>query len=739
MKILVVGSGGREAAIVSVIDNKKHDIYCIGTNDNITIKNHINKKIVKSKNLNPKDILDTTIQNEIDLVIVGPEKPLSDGIADFLIEKNIPVVGPTKKQSRIETDRLFAKEIVEKYSCDILTPYTVFNNAESLKETMNNKKIVLKHNSLASGKGVIVQDDHFTTFEEALEFCSNGNEVVIEEKLEGKEFSVFSLSDGKNIIHFPIVRDFKRLLNKDKGPNTGGMGCISYLDHSMPFLSEDEISFVQKANEYVIKELNKYDSILHTGGYRGFLYGGFMKTKNGIKLLEYNCRLGDPEAITLLNLIDTENISFADLMYRTATGKLDEVKVYFKKKFTTCIYLTPPGYPNKPDALPLFKENEIYHHPHAKTFYADVHLKGGMYYSGYSRTMAILFTFDSINYIYEIYRSLKQLDTNLHFRTDIGQLKPKMQYNVNINEANEAVDSIKESIQSTWTSSVISNFGDYAGIFKICEHKYLISSTDGVGSKIDFVLKHLGHEEGFRSLGHDIVNHCTNDILVKGASPLFFLDYFGTSKLNKNHLKCFVHGVCEALRKINCSLISGETAELVNTYQKDKFDIIGTMIGLVSPELLISGKNNIKEGEVAIAIKSSGPHTNGYTLINELQIENRDIIENLCKPHKNYLDDIKTLRSRGVNIKGLIHITGGGFKDNPKRVLPENMYIDYFEWDFPEWCKYLQNETGLSREEMKEIYNCGIGMIVIVPPMHVSETLRILPDLAVIGVIKYIS
>lgn len=218
-----------------------------------------------------------------------------------------------------------------------------------------------------------------------------------------------------------------------------------------------------------------------------------------------------------------------------------------------------------------------------------------------------------------------------------------------------------------------------------------------------------------------------NDILVQGAYPLFFMDYFGTHNLNLNEITNFIKGVSLAcIENGKFPLLGGETAEMPKIYREDETDLVGCIIGLKEPNFF---KNGVQAGDIIIALESVGPHTNGFSLLNKIfekHTKKNDIIETLLKPHKSYLNDVNTFIDKyGYNaLHGMAHITGGGLKENISRVIPNNLNLnlnlnldyDKIKNNLPEWCMYIMDNTDISFEEILKVFNCGIGYVLIVPP-----------------------
>ena len=261
------------------------------------------------------------------------------------------------------------------------------------------------------------------------------------------------------------------------------------------------------------------------------------------------------------------------------------------------------------------------------------------------------------------------------------------------------------------------------------EHKnsLLAFSTDGVGTK-SIILENCMGSQGYYKLGYDIVNHCTDDILVSGARPYSFLDYFASSKIDPDKLESFIKGVSDACKDVSCVLIGGETAEMPQVYQNNMSDLVGTMIGFCKPKYYINPKN-IQENNLIYGLTSSGLHTNGYSLVRKI-IEKiggyhkipKNIQEDLCQSHKSYLSMISTIQESEIQINGLCHITGGGFKENLNRIIPEdlkvNLNYDKIRSELPEVFKWIQKWGNIEWEEMLSTFNCGYGMLIIVDSKH---------------------
>lgn len=300
---------------------------------------------------------------------------------------------------------------------------------------------------------------------------------------------------------------------------------------------------------------------------------------------------------------------------------------------------------------------------------------------------------------------------------------------VNIASGNRAVELMGEAVRATYGPEVLAGLGAFGGLFDVSALKgldspVLVASTDGVGTKVK-----LAAQAGrYESIGHDIVNHCINDILVQGARPLFFLDYIASSKLNPAMVAEIVKGMAAACRAANCALLGGETAEMPGVYAPNEFDVAGTIVGVVERANILPHPT-LQAGDMLMGLRSSGPHTNGYSLIRKIfeDVPLDTIFPELGEPladallasHRSYL---QSLISNLQFIKALAHLTGGGFLENIPRILPEgvgaNIKLD--SWPVPPLFQLIQQRGHITTEEMHRVFNMGIGMVLVVAPENVS-------------------
>lgn len=312
------------------------------------------------------------------------------------------------------------------------------------------------------------------------------------------------------------------------------------------------------------------------------------------------------------------------------------------------------------------------------------------------------------------------------------------QAGVDIAAGNEAVERMKKHVQRTMRPEVLSGLGGFGGLFgfdaKTYEEPVLVSGTDGVGTKLKLAFAMDKHD----TIGIDAVAMCVNDIVVSGAEPLFFLDYLACGKLVPEKIEAIVSGVAEGCVQAGCALIGGETAEMPGMYADGEYDIAGFAVGVVDRKRLIDG-SSIQPGDAVIGLASSGVHSNGFSLVRKLLLEDRgyrldqrleglgaELGEVLLTPTRIYVKSVLNLL-RHVNVKGMAHITGGGFIENIPRVLPEGTAaeIEVGSWPILPIFQLMQRDGNISHEDMFRTFNMGIGLVLIVPEEQADETMEL--------------
>ncbi|MDP6275808.1 MAG: phosphoribosylamine--glycine ligase [Candidatus Marinimicrobia bacterium] len=421
-KILVVGSGAREHAIARALDRSPQDkeIFCLASNMNPGLADLCNEILIGNFN-DPDFVVSYAKETDATLAIVGPENPLAAGVADALWDTGVKTIGPKKDLAQLETSKAFTRNLLKEYDIPGGPKYQTFDSLDCVTDFLNElgENYVVKYDGLAGGKGVKVAGDHLHSHDEALAYCQelvdSGGEFVIEEKFVGEEFSLMSFCDGNNLKHMPAVQDHKRAYEGDTGPNTGGMGTYSDANHSLPFLTDNDISQALEINIQTARAINDKFGV----GYKGILYGGFMATASGVKLIEYNARFGDPEAMNVLSLLESD---FIDICIGVADGTLNQVGVQFANKATVCKYAVPEGYPDSPvkgEPIDVSKVKNL-----DGLFYASVDFKGTSLVEAGSRTIAMVGVADTISDAEALAeKEVSSISGPLFHRTDIGTNK----------------------------------------------------------------------------------------------------------------------------------------------------------------------------------------------------------------------------------------------------------------------------------------------------------------------------
>lgn len=418
-KVLLIGNGAREHVIAETLKRSSKDvsIFTFGKANNPGL--FALSEGYETYDLNDFDKLkDFVLKVQPDFCIVGPENPITDGICDFLLEMSVPSCSPLQTVGRLESSKSFTRDLLDKYAIPGNPKYKVFYSEEGLSVFFDElgDDFVVKADGLKGGKGVKVSGDHLNGKEEGLTYAreclAEAGRVIVDEKLIGQEFSLMSFCDGVHNVFMPCVQDHKRAFVGDKGPNTGGMGSYSCEDHSLPFLQKSDIDQAKEITEKVTDALFK-----ETGMYfKGIMYGGFIVTKDGVKLIEYNVRFGDPEAMNVLPILETD---FVEICEAQINGTLDELQIKFQEKATVCKYVVPNGYPDNPCKNEKISVGEI--PAGVKVYYASVDQRGDDLYLSGSRAVAFVGIADNLSDAEKLAQSaLGSVKGPVFYREDIG-------------------------------------------------------------------------------------------------------------------------------------------------------------------------------------------------------------------------------------------------------------------------------------------------------------------------------
>ncbi|CEP62974.1 bifunctional aminoimidazole ribotide synthase/glycinamide ribotide synthase LALA0_S06e08152g [Lachancea lanzarotensis] len=761
LNILVLGNGGREHALVwKLAESASVRKIFVAPGNGGTAK--IGGKVVNVGELSPVpaqfDALQKfAVDHQVGLVVPGPEQPLVDGIADVFQKVGIPVFGPSAKAALFEGSKTFSKDFMAKHNIPTAR-YANFSDYESAKSYLEkiDYRIVLKADGIAAGKGVLIPNSTEEA-QEALkammverQFGAAGDSVVIEEFLEGDEISILTISDGYTSFSFPPAQDHKRVGENDTGLNTGGMGAYAPAPAATPALLK------QMEEESIKPTING----MRKDGrpFVGVLFTGFILTKTGPKVLEYNVRFGDPETQTVLPLL-SEDTDLAEVFVAAAEHRLDSVNIKIKENcYATTVVLAAGGYPEtyaKGDAITIDRSKLP---KNAYIFHAGTKEEGGEVLTAGGRVIAASAVAPTLKEaVAKAYEGVECIQfKNRYFRKDIAyrafklaEQAEKMTQSITYAEAGVSVDNgnllvqkIKEKVRSTKRSGADSDIGGFGGLFDLKAAGYntdetlLVAATDGVGTKLIIAQETDIHD----TVGIDLVAMNVNDLVVQGAEPLIFLDYFATGALDIKVASDFVSGVADGCITAGCALVGGETSEMPGMYPVGHYDTNGTAVGAVNRNKILPKIENMAAGNVLLGLGSDGLHSNGFSLVRKI-IEttnlqwgeecpwdsSKTVGEAALVPTRIYVKQL--LPSIRENLLlGLAHITGGGLVENIPRALPSHLQaeVDMKNWEVPEVFKWFGKAGNVPVDDILKTFNMGIGMVLIVEKQNVTRVKQLL-------------
>lgn len=426
MRVLLVGGGGREHAVAAALSRTAGlELFAAMGNESLGIAN-LSQDWLRCPETDVRRIARWASERNIDWAFIGPDDPIALGICDELEKQGIASVGPKKAPARLESSKLFARRLMEQHDLPGRVEFHHFRDADRLTDflTSTGKEFALKPDGLTGGKGVKVMGVHLESRDEAIAYgremieqqTGGGGGVIVEERLAGEEFTLQCFVDGETVAPMPAVRDFKRAFEGDRGPNTGGMGSYSQADGLLPFLTQADYDAALDIVRRVVHAVKEEGA-----EYKGVLYGQFMLTPGGVKVVEFNARLGDPEAINVIPLLQTD---LADICAAIMSGSLDRLSIGFDAKVAVCKYVVPPDYGIAPKVgVPLRVDSEKIASLGAQVFYARVNRDGDRLLTTTSRSVAILGTGETIGQAENmVEQALHHVHGDFYVRRDIGKL-----------------------------------------------------------------------------------------------------------------------------------------------------------------------------------------------------------------------------------------------------------------------------------------------------------------------------
>ncbi|XP_038202410.1 trifunctional purine biosynthetic protein adenosine-3 isoform X1 [Arvicola amphibius] len=748
-RVLVIGSGGREHTLAWKLAQSLHvkQVLVAPGNAGTACSGKISNAAVS---VDDHAVLAQFCKDEkIEFVVVGPEAPLAAGIVGDLTCAGVRCFGPTAQAAQLESSKKFAKEFMDRHGIPTARwrAFTKPEDACSFIMSANFPALVVKASGLAAGKGVIVaknKEEACKAVREIMQeksFGAAGETVVVEEFLDGEEVSCLCFTDGKTVAPMPPAQDHKRLLDGDEGPNTGGMGAYC----PTPQVPKD---LLLKIKDTILQRT--VDGMQQEGvPYTGILYAGIMLTKDGPKVLEFNCRFGDPECQVILPLLKSD---LYEVIRSTLDGQLSaSLPVWLENHTAITVVMASKGYPGA-----YSKGLEITGFPEAQAlglqvFHAGTALKDGRVVTSGGRVLTVTAVQENlVSARDEARKGLAAIKfEGAVYRKDIGfravaflQRPRGLTYKesgVDIAAGNMLVKKIQPLAKATSRPGCSVDLGGFAGLFDLkaagFKDPLLASGTDGVGTKLK--IAQLCNKHG--TIGQDLVAMCVNDILAQGAEPLFFLDYFSCGKLDLTTTEAVIAGIAGACRQAGCALLGGETAEMPDMYPPGEYDLAGFAVGAMERDQKLPQLERIVEGDVVVGIASSGLHSNGFSLVRKIVARSslqysspapygcgdQTLGDLLLTPTRIYSCSLLPVIRSG-HVKALAHITGGGLLENIPRVLPQKLGVDLDAgtWRIPKVFSWLQQEGQLSEEEMARAFNCGVGAALVVSKDHTDQILH---------------
>ena len=420
MRVLMVGGGAREHCIARKLKEDGADLFTSMSNLNPGLA-RLSTEILRVPDTDVAAIVSWAKGMKVEMAVIGPEGPLEKGIVDELAKVDIQSIGPTRSCARLETSKSFTRNLLAKYKIPGNPEFKVFTSPDGIREFLTHLgDYVIKDEGLAGGKGVKLSGEHLATIDDGYDFAvqciKKSGAVVIEEKFVGEEFSLQCLTDGRTVVGTPLAQDHKRAFEGDTGPNTGGMGSYSNYNHLLPFLTQDDHTDAMNITWKVCQALAKECG--HR--YKGIMYGGFIATKKGVRLVEYNARFGDPEVMNVIPLLET---SLLDMFRAIINDNLSERMAVFSRKATVCKYIVPKGYGVKSEAgHPLHVDENAIEKSGAMLYYAAVDQRPEGLFTGTSRALGIVGIDNTIEEAEQITeKALAHVKGNVFMRHDIGK------------------------------------------------------------------------------------------------------------------------------------------------------------------------------------------------------------------------------------------------------------------------------------------------------------------------------
>uniref|UniRef100_A0A670K0J3 Trifunctional purine biosynthetic protein adenosine-3 n=1 Tax=Podarcis muralis TaxID=64176 RepID=A0A670K0J3_PODMU len=728
-RVLVIGSGGREHALAWKLAQSPHVKQVLvapgnaGTahdgkisNSGVLISNHtILAQFCKDHN--------------IGFVIAGPEPLLVTGIVDDLVAAGVRCFGPTARAAQLGTNRSFAKVFLDQHGIPTAR-WNEFLNPQDACTFINSAafpELVVKPSGLGPRKEIILasnREEACNAAQEILQgnvFGDTQDTVIIEELLKGEEFSCLCFVDGVTFALMPPVQIQKRLSDEDWGPSTVGMGAYGPVPQISEVLEKVKGTLLQ----HIINSM-KQEGI----SYVGVLQIELMLTKDGVKVLSFDCYFGDPQCQVVVQLLKND---LYEVIQATIDGRLCSSMLAWSENCTAVsIVMASEGHPEcsnqGKEITGLLQAREL----GLEIFHgATIAVDDKVLVNG-SRVLTVTAMKEDLASALEVaYKGLAAIYfQGATYRKDVGY---------------QAMRFLRQSAYvniGTGRSCVLTQCKDLMNVsafFDLRASGYndpiLVSRTKSIGTKMKIAQLCNKHD----MIGQDLVAMCVNDVLVQGAEPLFFLDHFAYGKLDAAVAQSIRDGIDGACKLAGCNLLGRETSEMYGTFAPGECNLVGFVVAAVEQEMGFPQQEKIVSGDLLIGIASSGLHNQGFSLVKKILLTSslhyfssvpggcgpQTLGEQLLTPSKIYSKTLLPVLRSG-NVKAYIHIAEGGLLGSFSTILPEqfSVVLDAHSWTIPSIFSWLQEEGSLSEVEMSQMFNCGIGAVLVVQKEFAGQILK---------------
>lgn len=740
-KVMVVGSGSREIAIINSLSESKFNVEILSISNNINPSANLNinvKNIIVIKK-DMSQIVTSAKKHNIDMAIVCSDEYIQNDLVNMLTKAGFLCIGPTSSLAMIGTDRSYMRDLLTNYDLGQFNPkYKQFgeqNQADLLKfiteDLMNN--FVIKHPLSINKSNDIEVPININNIGTAEEICnqmilSHGS-CLIESVIKGNEFSIVSFTDGYCVHHSPIIKSYKYFNNNiihDKGTLTNGIGCVTLTDHKMPYLNDDDIMVAYNVIAKTIVALQDQTQ----EKYMGIIQCNFIKDNIGeIKIIDFEPTMGDPEAISLLGILDSD---FMEICLRITKSSLEHFNMKFLHESTYVMYSLPIGYPKTE-----YIDREIYidNHDISCIMCNQIYQRppcDKMTILG-ERAVAIIGKGQNIQDArIEALSLIKTIHGPIVWQMNIGNDVIEMLSNVKLSNLiscqrspDYMTDIIKMSDNKNQSASITKYYKGY--------HSYVIGS---VTDKANLILDYHDKTNAFYTLGLELVNQCINNTLAKGTYPATFMCKFDMDKLNKKYYTCFMNGVTNACKRSNCQVIDSSVSESPHTLIENKFNLTGFMAGYVSDSKKIFNMSQMKPGDLVYSINIDGIQTDGINIVQNMlnhsslkkdlsTVDFVDFIKWVTTEHMSYAMEIDSFIACKIDIKCIIHINNGGLIGSVDKIMPLNLKVvineNILKNNMSRKFDILSKYCNLDDISLRKIFGCGIGMLFIISPKDIKN------------------